>query len=235
MLSPDSTPNRLSLSKAPEESQPNADLSGAREELLSKNSPPGFHRGLSLPGLLEIFHPHDLSVVQDALSQVTHAHPETVFAVGSVARIKRCFSKDLAKLKGLTPEGRGAFVGYLGELASLYLQWNDCARVHVQLAYVPFRLFERDFEGAGFHRDRRLRRLLTSPDAPGFDWVLPEEVNEEVLRQIEKGKEVQGLFKPGAEIKSLPQGAVALFRGSVLPHRTPLWTGSRTLIVVDEG
>ncbi|MCB0333713.1 MAG: DUF1826 domain-containing protein, partial [Bdellovibrionales bacterium] len=123
----------------------------------------------------------------------------------------------------------------LGELASLYMQWNDSARCRVQLAYRPFRILESDFEGAGFHRDRRLRRLLTSPDAPGFDWVLPEEVNEDVLRQIERGKTAHGLFKPGTEIKSLPQGAVALFCGNVLPHRSPRWSDRRTLIIIDEG
>jgi hypothetical protein len=107
----------------------------------------------------------------------------------------------------------------IGELARLYARLLRLTRVRIRLETVTTDACSR------FHVDRVRLRLLTTYVGPGTDWL-------------------DVTAAPEDRIRRLPEGAVALLKGSLwpgssgCPHRSPPIKGTgrhRLLLSIDEG
>jgi len=134
-------------------------------------------------------------------------------------RMERVALADLdTALKSHTAE-TPALRADLAELTALYARLLRLTRVRIRLETVTTDACSL------FHVDRVRLRLLTTYVGPGTDWL-------------------DVTAAPDARIRRLPEGAVALFKGSLwpgspgCPHRSPPIAGTgrhRLMLSIDEG
>lgn len=133
--------------------------------------------------------------------------------------------------------GRAAWLDDVGALVEVFAELFGAPRVGLRVMTLSGPMCPR------FHVDRIPVRLLTTYAGPGTEWLCDRDVTRERLGPGAAGKpdESSGLLRPGARIRRLPAGAVALFKGSAwdtgqlggVVHRSPHAVGGRLLVSMD--
>jgi len=133
--------------------------------------------------------------------------------------------------------GRSAWLHDIGELVEVFSQLFGVQRVGLRVMTLSGPMCPR------FHVDRIPVRLLTTYAGPGTEWLRDQDVERSRLGPGAEGQpdEQSGLLRPGARVRRMPPGTVALFKGSTwgtgelrgVVHRSPDAAGGRLMVSMD--